>query len=127
MTGYVLINGEKCNVSIFGGIVHSRPEVPRQSSRKSNPSERRAMTPIEAAAREIESEYCQGNRHDVAPELAEIITRHLFPVVKPEDVDDDVEYWALILGRWETIPGRLLKQYAFDELRGPIPMPEVRS
>ncbi len=42
MTGYVLINGEKYSVSIFGGIVHSRPKYRGDlTSRKSNLSERR--------------------------------------------------------------------------------------
>ncbi len=42
MTGYVLINGEKYSVSIFGGIVHSRRKYRGDlTSRKSNLSERR--------------------------------------------------------------------------------------
>jgi len=42
MTGYVLINGEKYSVSIFGGIVHSRPEVPRQSGKSQIKPKRKA-------------------------------------------------------------------------------------
>ncbi len=55
--GYVLINGEKYSVSIFGGIVHSRRKYRGNlTSRKSNPrrkGEQMSMTPIEAAAKTI--------------------------------------------------------------------------
>ena len=81
------------------------------------------MTQIEAAAREIESEYCQGNRHDVAPELVEIIARHLFPVVKP----DDVVAWRLYYFKTATMDwfveggGWAKKLCDIVEIRGPIP------
>lgn len=82
------------------------------------------MNPIEAAAREI-AYHCE---HKSEEDVARIINRHLFPVVMPEDVEKQQRYWCLIDGNWYVAIGwaeQLIKDAV--EIRGPIPMPEVRS
>jgi hypothetical protein len=82
------------------------------------------MSQIENAAREIAFHifgYCDKN-HDVhAAELEPIIRRHLFPVVKFEDVDRSEMYYVRYAGNpnWEFIRGRFL--VSDDEIRGPVP------
>jgi len=97
------------------------------------------MSQIENAAREIREfvqlEWCDTRDSD-EDEFAKIIHRHLFPVVKPEDVDDGF-YWVKLPGhpwairqpwihkdeRGETL---MFNTYAASEcvVCGPVPMPE---
>jgi len=89
------------------------------------------MNPIEQAAREIR-DFVQSTwgdtRADDQTEFAEIIRRHLFPEVKPEDVKPLTWYWCLNRGKPNKIcqsdgdGGFYLDKY--DEIRGPIQSPE---
>lgn len=92
------------------------------------------MTQIEAAAREIVNRFDNGNSMPLNVEVesrlvTEIITRHLFPVVKAEDCDRKrLYYYKSSDGTWTIDDGtwaKLLDDIA--EIRGPIPLPEVRS
>ncbi len=93
-----------------------------------------SMTPIEAAAKTI------ALYHNLSEaQIAEVITRHLFPVVKPEDVVEGRHYWFTTENvDWDTAVawkcdegdwrlGRSTKVTECEEIRGPIPQPEVRS
>lgn len=94
------------------------------------------MTPIEAAAREIAAaQRAKSGRPLGEKSIIEIIARHLFPVVKPEDCDRKRLYyykssngtWIIDDGTWAKLLewAKLLDDIV--EIRGPIPMPEVRS
>lgn len=91
---------------------------------------------IENAAREIAKTYFdttdeQGNYEEM-PHLCEIIRRHLFPSVKPEEVRPRTWYFSRLKGReeWNCVYMNVLgflsgdRISAFDEIRGPIQMPE---
>lgn len=98
-------------------------------------SEEARLTLLNILARLIQDRIMP-NRWPTVAEIAEIISRHLFPVVKPEDVDDGF-YWVKLPGypwairqpwihkddRGETI---MFNTYAASEceIRGPVPMPE---
>jgi hypothetical protein len=80
---------------------------------------------IENAAREIARVELDDMNEGLGYEcIAEIIRRHLFPVVKFEDVDRSEMYYVRYAGNpnWEFIRGRFL--VSDDEIRGPVPMPE---
>jgi len=90
------------------------------------------MTSIENAAREIR-DFVQSTwgdtRADDQTEFAEIIRRHLFPVVKPEDVKPLTWYYVCDKGSPITIrmsdrDGKQFNGFEWEEIRGPISMPE---
>jgi len=88
---------------------------------------------IENAAREIANKLTP---FDYPPmrqrEVAEIIRCHLFPLVKPEEVRPRTWYFSRLKGReeWNCVYMNVLgflsgdRISAFDEIRGPIQMPE---
>lgn len=80
------------------------------------------MNPIEAAAREIAS-HCE---HKSEADIAKIITRHLFPVVRPEDCHKDRLYcFRCDANEWFIDNGDWAKRLCdVREIRGPVPFPE---
>lgn len=83
-------------------------------------------SPIENAAREIVVELLgqEYATRRAVPITAAIIRRHLFPLVKPEDVDDAKYYWVKSNDNWDCELGGWIKHYAdVQEIRGPVPMP----
>ena len=84
---------------------------------------------IENAAREIAKTYFdmtdeQGNCEEI-PHLCEIIRRHLFPSVKPSELEHNAFYWTLFDGCWTIEVGyEIERSNPCDEIRGPIPYPE---
>jgi len=78
---------------------------------------------IENAAREIAGCYYDGNSN-CQKDIAEIIRRHLFPSVKPEEVAWNEMYYvrACQSKNWLVLKGKFI--VGDDEIRGPIPMPE---
>lgn len=89
------------------------------------------MNPIQAAAEEIKRSA--GTYDDVfdsfVAETAEIITRHLWPVVKPSDVGGEGSYWIRTKGEWSICDAMHIHRHhdQIDEIRGPIPMPEEKQ
>lgn len=85
------------------------------------------MSPIENAAREIWNSW-----RTIANELdiSDIIRRHLFPPVKPEDVLWERYYWFKIGSQWKC--GQAINSMArkteflreATEIRGPFQPPE---
>lgn len=92
---------------------------------------------IENAARDVAHYF--GFQNGAAKDVELIIRRHLFPVVKPEEVTDGF-YWVKCPGHpwairqpWihkdsEESPSETLMFYTYParegEIRGPVPMPE---
>lgn len=81
---------------------------------------------IENAARELHHRLLS------KAEIEEIIRLHLFPSVKPEEVRPRTWYFARLRRReeWNCVYMNVLgflsgdRISAFDEIRGPVPMPE---
>lgn len=82
------------------------------------------MSPIENAAREIVNTNQGCDCDDCKRVVADIIRRHLFPVVKFEDVVGSEMYYVRYTGNpnWDLLRGRFL--VSDDEIRGPIQHPE---
>lgn len=85
------------------------------------------MSPIENAAREI-CDFVQSTwgdtRADHQTEFAEIIRRHLFPLVRFEDRDREAMYLVRSThsSKWQLVRGSVA--LSDDEIRGPIELPE---
>lgn len=83
---------------------------------------------IENAAREIAGCYYDGNSN-CQKDIAEIIRRHLFPSVKPEEVRPLTWYWVCDEGTPITIrmsdrEGKKFSGFEWECIYGPIQMPE---
>lgn len=60
---------------------------------------------IENAAREIVERFCDPRVSFTEQDIAKIIRRHLFPVVKPEEVDPLKMYWVKVVNVWALVSG----------------------
>jgi len=86
------------------------------------------MTPIEAAADDIARIFSSRWRFEHDKEcIAAIITRHLFPVVRPEDVKDGEWYHGKIGNVWAFVGGDFArKSKSVTEIRGPVVGPDMK-
>ena len=80
---------------------------------------------IEHAAREIAITGTHPQAILGVNAIAEIIRRHLFPSVKPSELEHNAFYWTLFDGCWTIEVGyEIERSNPCDEIRGPIPYPE---
>jgi len=84
------------------------------------------MSQVENAAKEILQRFFRHPKMDDYQELKQIIRRHLFPLVKPEDCDKDrLYYFSCDANEWFIDNGNWAKRLCdAREIRGPVPMPE---
>lgn len=85
------------------------------------------MNPIREAAEEI-ADTCHKNGVPSLhiPELERIITRHLYPAVKLDNVQGSGEYWIRTGRQWQIVDAFHIHAHhdQIDEIRGPIPSPD---